>query len=181
MKENLEIELKCLLNHEQFVIIAKKLPFSLPKLQKNTYYDTVNGELQKRHWMCRIREAAGNFEFTLKTPADQGLNEFECPLISDDINDPIILSFFRHHGITSPLLPIGTSETYRRKYTDEYGEWCLDENEFGGVTDYELEYELSAYHKNAENRFRVLLESCNVKYVQAKTKFERMIMYKKDR
>lgn len=179
MKENLEIELKCLLNKEQFECISHKLPFSIPVLQVNTYYDTENSELQKRLWMCRIREAKGKYEFTLKTPASLGLNEFECSLENHNIQDTKIVDLFEKSGIFAPLIPIGVTKTYRRKYLDEYGEWCLDENDFNGHIDYEIEYELSGSSEQAETRFTSLLESCGINYLQAKTKFERMLLYKK--
>jgi uncharacterized protein YjbK len=179
MKENLEIELKCLLNREQFECISHKMHFSLPVLQVNTYYDTENSELQKRLWMCRIREAKGRYEFTLKTPSSLGLNEFECLIERHNIQDSKIVDFFKKTGIFDPLYPIGVSKTYRRKYTDEYGEWCLDENDFDGYTDYEIEYELSGHREQAEIQFITLLKSCGIDYQQAKTKFERMLLYKK--
>lgn len=179
MKENLEIELKCLLNEDQFECILQKLHFSLPVLQINTYYDTENGELQKRLWMCRIREAKGKHEFTLKTPAALGLNEFECSIESHNIRDAKIVDFFEKSDIYAPLIPIGVTKTYRRKYSDEYGEWCLDENDFDGLIDYEIEYELSGNREQAEARFISLLKSCDIDYQQAKTKFERMLTYKK--
>jgi uncharacterized protein YjbK len=140
-------------------------------LQVNTYYDTENSELQKRLWMCRIREAKGKYEFTLKTPASLGLNEFECSLENHNIQDTKIVDLFEKSGIFAPLIPIGVTKTYRRKY--------LDENDFNGHIDYEIEYELSGSSEQAETRFTSLLESCGINYLQAKTKFERMLLYKK--
>jgi uncharacterized protein YjbK len=181
MKENLEIELKCLLNKDQFDCLLGKMSFSNPKIQVNTYYDTLDGDLQKRHWMCRIREVMNQYEFTLKTPGDGGLNEFECPLEKHDILDPIIVDLFAQSDIHPPFKSLGTTTTHRSKYMDEYGEWCLDFNEFNGFSDYEVEYELFEYHASAQQRFTEVLKSCGVDYQQAKTKFERMLTYKKDR
>jgi uncharacterized protein YjbK len=181
MKENLEIELKCLLNKEQFECILGKMAFSSPKTQINTYYDTLESDLQKRFWMCRIREVKDTFEFTLKTPGDGGLNEFELILKQHDIHDPMIVDFFARLNIHPPLIALGTTTTHRRKYVDEFGEWCLDVNVFDDVSDYEVEYELNEYSPEAKQRFTDVLRLCNVEYSQAKTKFERMLTYKKDR
>ena len=181
MKENLEIELKCLLSKDQYECLLKKIPFSSPKIQKNTYYDTLNEDLQERFWMCRIREVSDKFEFTLKTPGEGGLNEFEFMLKEHDIHDPMILDFFARSNIFPPMKALGTTTTHRRKFVDEYGEWCLDYNEFEGAFDYEVEYELLEYRPQAKQRFTDVLTSCKVEYTQAKTKFERMLNYKKDR
>jgi uncharacterized protein YjbK len=181
MKENLEIELKCLLSKNQFECLLEKMTFSVPKIQTNTYYDTLNGDLQQRLWMCRIREVLGKYEFTLKTPGNGGHNEFECILEKHNIHDPVVVDFFAQSNIFPPLLALGTTTTHRRKFVDEYGEWCLDYNEFDGLFDYEVEYELFEYNIKAEQRFAEVLKSCKVEYKQAKTKFERMLNYKKDR
>ena len=181
MKENLEIELKCLLSKEQFECILAKMAFSSPKIQINTYYDTMEGDLQKRFWMCRIREVKDKFEFTLKTPGEGGLNEYELILEENNIHDPRIVDFFKKSDIYPPLIALGTTTTHRRKFIDEFGEWCLDYNEFGDAFDYEVEYELFQYLPKAEQRFTDILNSCNIHYSQAKTKFERMLNYKKDR
>ena len=181
MKENLEIELKCLLSKDQYECILRKMAFSTPKIQTNTYYDTINGDLQARFWMCRIREVKDKFEFTLKTPGDGGLNEFEVILKKHDINDPVIVEFFARSNIFPPMVALGTTTTHRRKFVDEFGEWCLDYNIFDGFSDYEIEYELIEQHPMAKKRFVEVLRSCNVEYSQAKTKFERMLNYKKDR
>ncbi|MDP2814426.1 MAG: CYTH domain-containing protein [Erysipelotrichaceae bacterium] len=181
MKENLEIELKCLLNKNQFECLLGKMNFSVPKIQINTYYDTQNGDLQQRFWMCRIRQIVNKYEFTLKTPGDGGHNEFECSLEEHDIHDPVILDFFAKSNIHPPLYTLGNTTTHRRKFVDEYGEWCLDYNEFDGIFDYEIEYELFKYQPEAQQRFTEVLKSCKVEYTQAKTKFERMLNYKKDR
>jgi uncharacterized protein YjbK len=181
MKENLEIELKCLLSKDQFDCLLGKMNFSNPKIQVNTYYDTPNGDLQKRNWMCRIRKVMSKYEFTLKTPGEGGLNEFECSLEKHDILDSVIVDLFAQSDIHPPFKSLGTTTTHRRKFVDEYGEWCLDFNEFDGFSDYEVEYELFEYHASAQQRFTEVLKSCGVDYQQAKTKFERMLTYKKDR
>jgi uncharacterized protein YjbK len=181
MKENLEIELKCLLNIDQFECLLDKMDFSVPKTQINTYYDTPLNDLQKRHWMCRIREVNSKYEFTLKTPGDGGLNEFECSLEEHNIHDPVILDLFAQSNIYPPLEPLGKTTTHRRKFVDEFGEWCLDFNEFDGFRDFEVEYELFEYLPEAQQRFTEVLKSCEVDYKQAQTKFERMLTYKKDR
>jgi uncharacterized protein YjbK len=181
MKENLEIELKCLLSKDQFECLLEKMKFSMPKIQINTYYDTPNKDLQQRLWMCRIREVMDKYEFTLKTPGNGGHNEFECLLEKHNIHDPIVVDFFAQSDILPPLLAIGSTTTHRRKFVDEYGEWCLDYNLFDEISDYEVEYELFDYTPEAEQRFTEVLKSCKVEYKQAKTKFERMLNYKKDR
>jgi uncharacterized protein YjbK len=181
MKENLEIELKCLLSKDQFECLLGRFDFSLPKIQINTYYDTKVGDLQKKLWMCRIREVTNKYEFTLKTPAKGGHNEFECLLERHDIHDPLILDFFAQHNILPPFITLGLTKTHRSIFVDEYGEWCLDYNEFDSASDYEVEYELFEHTSEAVGRFTEVLKSCNIEYTQAKTKFERMLNYKKDR
>ena len=57
----------------------------------------------------------------------------------------------------------------------------LFRSEFDGISDYEVEYELFKFEPEAQLRFTEVLKSCNVEYTQAKTKFERMLNYKKDR
>jgi uncharacterized protein YjbK len=131
--------------------------------------------------MCRIREVSDVYEFTLKTPGEGGHNEFECLLEQHDIHDPLILDFFAKRNILPPFITLGSTKTHRSIFVDEYGEWCLDYNEFDNTFDYEVEYELIEYKSEAVERFTEVLKSCNIEYKQAKTKFERMLNYKKDR
>lgn len=66
MNKHVEKEYKMLVSKEQFDKLCglyENLNFIT---QTNTYYDTVNGDIQKKKGAMRIRERNGRFLFTLK-------------------------------------------------------------------------------------------------------------------
>ena len=73
MHQNLEIELKMLVDEDQF---EKLLSFYLPHNfieQVNYYYKSRNS----RHYAFRVREKEGQKLFTLKKRLAEGVQEYE--------------------------------------------------------------------------------------------------------
>jgi len=179
MNRQLEIEYKTLLTHEQFNRLKDFFQFNATKEQKNTYFDTEDHQLQKQRWMVRIREVGDEFIFTAKFPVALGNEEIEFTLPYFDIEDSRILALLEHHQITGKLYPIGTTTTIRSMYCDSLGCWCLDQTFFDETMDYEIEYELHAGIFDAKDHYLDVLSSLDIEFRKAKSKFVRMLEYKK--
>lgn len=179
MNRQLEIEYKTLVTREQFHRLMDFFPFNASKKQKNTYFDTKDSQLQKQHWMVRIREVGQTFIFTAKFPVELGHDEVEFELTSFDIDDSRILALLEHHQITGKLYPIGTTTTIRSMYCDSFGCWCLDQTFFDNTMDFEIEYELHAGIFDAKKHYLETLLSLDIEFSKAKSKFARMLEYKK--
>ena len=80
MNKHVEKEYKMLVSKEQFDKLCSLYENLNFITQTNTYYDTVNGDIQKKKGAMRIRERNGRFLFTLKMRQENldGLCECEC-------------------------------------------------------------------------------------------------------
>lgn len=148
MKENIELEYKILVTKEQFDELLKNFPSLTFIEQSNTYYDTLDNQIQTRRGSMRIRKK-GNCTFTLKMPSVHGLMEYECPV--EDVSlaslqKEEIKQLLNKNGIVGELKELTTLVTQRAIYETEYAELCFDISTYNGITDYELEYEYKKEH-----------------------------------
>ena len=88
MNKHVEKEYKMLVNKEQFDKLCSLYENLNFITQTNTYYDTVNGDIQKKKGAMRIRERNGRFLFTLKMRQENldGLCECECEVSENSIH-----------------------------------------------------------------------------------------------
>ena len=86
MINNIEIEYKLLVSKEKFEKLSNLYQNKQFIKQTNTYYDTPNNDLRKKHCAMRIREKDGKFMITLKVPTIRGHEEFECYVSENTAN-----------------------------------------------------------------------------------------------
>ena len=184
MKINHEIEFKTLITEDVFQKMVQDYSNAEIHDQTNTYYESTSCNMKEMGFAMRIRDLEGNHLFTMKQKAEQGHQEYEMYL---DDNSPealfhpeLKLLFDRFH-ITGPFVIMGSLHTIRRSIQLNYGELCLDENEYCGIKDYEIEFEIDNDHQQeAQEEFEQLLNAYNITYRQAKPKRTRCILKMKE-
>lgn len=180
MNTNLEIEFKTLLEkheYEQLLVF-----FNQSKLinQTNHYYQSIN-TLNKKV-AARIRQIDQTFELTFKISQDKGTLEINFDVPSNSVEHfdrPDVKEFLLKNGFSSPWEYIGELHTTRHLVKEEFGELCIDHNEYLGTEDYELEYEAKQdYATLAYHRFVEILNQFSIQNIKAKAKFHRFILTK---
>lgn len=179
MKQHLEIEYKSILTNQEYLKIDFLFKFDKIVEQTNVYYD-FDDILFNQNIMCRIRVLDDEYEFTLKIPQEKGVLEYEVNLNSLDIKDPKVIKILTPFiEQTDQLIEVGRSHTIRKIYSDEYGEWCLDESQFSHHKDYELEYELYEDHPLAYEHYVNKINELGIEIKEAKPKYIRALNSKK--
>lgn len=150
MYDNIERELKLLIDEKTYESIMKSYDFHIPIIQTNTYFDTENQDVKKQYGAVRIRTIQDKKIFTLKIKKDEYTHyEFEKEIFTNDIKEidnPEILSWFDQYQIPKALHPTASFTTLRNVYEFENGELCLDKTTFKNHIDYEIEYEYTSEH-----------------------------------
>lgn len=152
MSKELEIEFKNMLTKEEYNILLKETKVS-PVSQTNHYLDTKDFQLRNQKAALRIREAKGQYECTLKTPAPAGnfettdivtREQAENILQLQQFDAPEVLEELERLGVSAAHLRlIGSLTTHRVEVDYEGGLLVLDHSEYCGTEDYELEYEVT--------------------------------------
>ena len=83
MYDNIERELKLLINKQVYDNIMNSYDFHKSIIQTNTYYDTANQDVKKQHGAVRIRTIENKKIFTLKIKKD----EAKCSSEKDTLNE----------------------------------------------------------------------------------------------
>lgn len=150
MKDNTERELKVLLTKEQYEKLLHSYDFDKTITQTNTYYDTEDSQLKNLGGALRIRNIGEQNILTLKLPQDAiTKQEYEIPVHTSDIHElspEEKKTITDHVDLKKDVSPIARFTTIRNLKYLPNAELCLDENHFGNVTDYELEYEYTTDH-----------------------------------
>ncbi|CAD2072934.1 adenylate cyclase [Phocicoccus schoeneichii] len=148
-----EIEFKNLITSNQFKQIRDSLFIDItPFYQTNFYIDTEDLQIRKNILMLRIRELEDRFVLTLKVPNEahviteyhQILDESVLEKTNIDESDlgADIINVLKERNIDTNTLKIqGQLETIRYERTYKNGLLVLDESQYFGETDYELEFE----------------------------------------
>ena len=126
MYDNIERELKLLINKQVYDNIMNSYDFHKSIIQTNTYFDTANQDVKKQHGAVRIRTIENKKIFTLKIKKDEYTHyEFEKEISTENINeieDPEILNWFNQYQIPKNLHPTANFTTLRNVYEFENGE-----------------------------------------------------------
>jgi len=164
MSNAIEIEAKCLITHEEYRALVKLFAEADRYTQTNYYIDTDKRALAAAGIALRIREKAGQYELTLKTPLSQGLLEKSVPITMNEFCSFRDFDEFPKCDLTRFLtmldfnvaeLKILTSLTTERVDVDyEGGLLSIDRNAYSGQVDYEVEFE----YNNLEGAKRILKE-----------------------
>ena len=167
MYDNIERELKLLINKQVYDNIMNSYDFHKSIIQTNTYFDTANQDVKKQHGAVRIGTTENKKIFTLKIKKDEYTHyEFEKEISTENINeieDPEILNWFNQYRIPKNLHPTANFTTLRNVYEFENGELCLDKTTFKNHIDYEIEYEYASDH-NGIQFFNSILDQYGLKW-----------------
>mgnify|MGYP000276066327 FL=1 len=167
MYDNIERELKLLINKQVYDNIMNSYDFHKSIIQTNTYFDTANQDVKKQHGAVRIRTIENKKIFTLKIKKDEYTHyEFEKEISTENINeieDPEILNWFNQCRIPKNLHPTANFTTLRNVYEFENGELCLDKTTFKNHIDYEIEYEYTSDHDGIQF-FNSILDQYGLKW-----------------
>ena len=163
MLENKEVELKMILTKEQFDSL---LQFYLPANfieQTNHYFSAAN---KTNYQSIRIREKEGKYLFTLKEKYKDYVQEYEKYTQSLNlIDDEEIINVLKERQLYPPYNEIGKLTTNRFTYIIPHkAELCFDINEYYGITDYEIEYEVIQPHNHLE-AFLNILKQANIEFI----------------
>ena len=118
MNKHVEKEYKMLVSKEQFDKLCSLYENLNFITQTNTYYDTVNGDIQKKKGAMRIRERNGRFLFTLKMRQENldGLCECECEVSENSVHalqSEEIVQLLHEYQIEAAIIPLTTLVTKR--------------------------------------------------------------------
>ncbi len=152
MEENLEIEFKILITKNIYEQIISDYKITCSYQQTNYYL--MHPILSKLKYTLRIRQKNNQYELTLKQPQIKG--NLETNLIIDKkTKDKIIKHELITNEIFDLLKPYQLDSTMfitdhfltttRNEINTEYGLICIDYNQYNGLEDYELEYEITNY------------------------------------
>lgn len=186
MNSNLEIEYKMLVNEQQLKKLAAKHPNYRSVRQLNVYYDSLSTPLKSRGMGMRIRDFKDQHCFTLKKKVEQGHQEYEVLTNSNDLealSSKAIQTIFKQLGISGPFAEIGRLLTWRTEIPCIHGMLCLDINEYYGIKDYEIEYELKekANPELALKEFTTILQEADLSYIRNKhSKIQRCLKAKEE-
>lgn len=168
MKQNREVEYKLLVDADTFARIKAHFAPKITILQTNHYFDTPNLDLKAQSISCRVRQFADGAELTFKRKNGIANDEFTFDEITleNALIDPRVKVLLAQWGIQSPLVALGVLQTERNLVPLNYGDLCLDHNHYHGITDYELEYELTGDEKAGLGEFHEILAFFGLKWAK---------------
>lgn len=168
MYNQIERELKCLLDEEHYNAILNSYDFPITIHQTNTYYDTENSYMKSIQGALRIRKINERCIFTLKIRTDEiTLIELEKDVEDDNIQhafeDAEIKEWLEKYSIPTQVKKITEFSTVRKLITLENAELCLDHTTYAGGSDYEIEYEYLKDHDGI-SCFNSILNPFGIQY-----------------
>ncbi|HEY8405759.1 MAG TPA: CYTH domain-containing protein, partial [Acholeplasma sp.] len=179
MYTNVEIEFKTRISKEVYDHLIEK--FSLESnvfKQVNYYFDTMNLDLNNQKMVLRIRQK-GEFSYKLTLKSVSEMGSFENHIIISKEQAEMMKQhgfktkdYFEH--IDFDVVWLATLENYRASTPYEDGTLFIDYNEYCGLKDYEIEYEVDHY-QNGYLAFMKFLEENGIVYEQTKRKSERAL------
>ena len=162
MSNAIEIEAKALVDANAYRTLVKRFADAPRYTQTNHYIDSESRALAAAGIALRIREKAGTYELTLKTPLSQGLLEKSVPITMNEFCALRDFGEFPKCDLQRFLtmldfnvadLRILTSlSTERVDVEYEGGLLSIDRNSYSGKVDYEVEFE----YNNLEGAKRIL-------------------------
>lgn len=180
----MEIEFKNLLEESEYNQLMEHYNKKSSSVwQANDYFDTPTFELRNHGAALRIREKKSGLVLTLKEPKDDGLLETHVSLSETEAEDLFqyglihsneMKSQLENFNLSSSLEHLGRLETERFEQQLEAGLLVLDKSRYLGVTDYELEFEVTDY-ATGKQAFEDLLQSNGIPQRQTKNKIVRFM------
>lgn len=184
MSRSIEIEFKNIVTATEFQLLMQN--FNLGKddffTQQNHYFDTDEFSLKALGSALRVRELPGEYELTLKKPANIGLLEINqtineqtaFKLLNETVfPDGDVLDELQSMNINIDNLEyFGSLTTDRVEIEYKNGLLVFDHSFYLGVEDFEIEYETSDWEKG-EKIFQQLMKQFNIQLTFADNKIGR--------
>lgn len=189
MSQNIEIEFKNLLTKSEFTILKTyfKLDHIDFKKQENHYFDTPSFSLKDLSSALRIREKNGQYEMTLKQPAENGLLETNQLLTREEaakmigsgklVEGEIKEALIKMNIHTDGLEYFGSLTTERAEKHFKEGLIVLDYSYYLNTHDYEIEYEVADFD-TGKQIFEDLLQELNIPIRETANKIKRFYIRK---
>ena len=180
--QHLEIEFKTGLSQQEFQSLLTYFEQAPAVEQTNYYIDSSDFVLRQNRLALRIRTFKDGGELTLKIPQEvgslehnQALTKQECQTLLSSFSLPPgkIADLLVARGVHIQELEIlGHLTTLRREQLTSIGLMALDQNTYFGITDYELELEVTEVQEGQKN-FLAFLEERKIGYKKLKSKIAR--------
>lgn len=190
MTNHLEIEFKNLLTEDEYLrlLTESDIDFNGLHSQTNLYFDTKEAFLKKHKMGLRIRLLPQSIEFTLKVPTEDAnafmeitdqVTNYQSDLALVEQNFAAtsqVLAYLRKKEVdVTSLEKVGELTTIRGEAQLSDGDLLvLDKSQYYGITDYELEMEVTDSQKG-KNRFNHFLSQHEIPHRPAKKKIVRML------
>ncbi len=184
MNEQIEIEYKILIEKDIFSQILEDYKENINNHYIQTNYYFTHPLFFQKKYMLRIREKNNTYELTLKRPHKGQRLETNINLTKEEADkffnheyiDNEIINILNDNGILlSDLLQQFSLKTERYDIHLDYGILSLDYNEYNGLEDYEIEYEVYDPIKGLEH-FKDIIKPYNLEYTKnAKSKIQRVL------
>lgn len=170
MSQEIEIEFKNLLTQEEFFRLTQEFEISKNDFVKQTnyYFDTENFQLKGHKSALRVRMKNDAYTLTLKQQFEEHILETHQTL-SKDVFAGLLKGKTLPEGAVYDVLTalninvskityLGELTTLRAEFPYKAGLLVLDENQYLGKIDYEIEYESADYKVGLKNFNELLAE-----------------------
>lgn len=178
--QSTEAEFKTLLTKEEYDRLFEKFKDNRIDYQTNHYLDTSRFSLKATDASLRVRERE-DFELTLKRKKGYNIQQFALPITKEDFEVIKETGKLPEGQLNNEVLNIIGNQklinfmslsTKRLFFIYGNGILFIDESNYLGITDYELEYEAKNYH-DGKKEFIQLLGDLDVKYKRSEKKIKR--------
>ena len=186
--KHLEIEMKTLLEKDEYQRLQEHFSGVTPITQKNYYLDTPDFYLRQHKIAMRIRTFDNSAELTIKIPQAVGNMEYNQDLSLEGANyclkecklpQGMILDELTSRGLsTSGWVVLGCLTTVRYEKQTPIGLMALDQSQYFDIVDYELELEVEDSNQGSLD-FQEFLQANQIQYKQAPSKLVRFIEHMK--
>ncbi|MFG6496379.1 CYTH domain-containing protein [Fictibacillus sp. UD] len=163
MSQEIEIEFKNLLTHDEFLRLIHEFAINEDdfKKQTNYYFDSEDFKLKSHKSALRVRMKNDTYTLTLKQQFEEHILETHQTL-SKDIFAGLLEGKTLPEGAVSDVIKnldinvsqityLGELTTFRAELPYKDGLLVLDENHYLGKIDYEIEYESADYKIGLKN------------------------------
>lgn len=186
MSKNIEIEVKGILNKEEYEKIITSFSHPRYQYQTNFYIDSPSFDLCKNMLGLRIRQEKDFLELTLKIPSNEGKleinqklspKEFENFLFNNEFPNGEINRYLHQNypTIAGNFSIFGTLHNQRLTIELDDAEIAIDHFTYFDKEEYEIECESSSM-KNAEKILKEFLLKYEIKYQKnTTTKLQRVL------
>lgn len=184
MNEQIEIEYKKLISKDVYNQLLNDYHHLIIAQYSQTNYYFTHPIFSIKKYMLRIREKNNTYELTLKRPYKNHRLETNINISANEMN-----KFINHETINNEITDILFNEgidikdivqqfsltTYRSDIRLEYGLLSVDYNQYNGIEDYELEYEVTD-EINGYNHFIEILNQYGLSYTNnCNSKIQRVL------